>query len=275
MAKILVIDDDGIVRDALSVFLTRAGHEVFTAADGANGVQVFKAALPDLVVLDRDLPILSGSGVFDKIREVSKTVPILILSGYDDPEEVGAYLRSGAAAFLSKGEGLSPVLAEIDRLLGVQVRAAVPAPKAAEPAPHPAVKAAVSPADKTAPVPPGGTILIADDDEEIRRILRRFLSSLAYEVVEAKDGAEALALARMRRPDVILLDISMPKKDGIEVLKELAPELPGAGFMMITGNEDEELARQCLALGAFDYVSKPINMESLGRIIKARLMIQE
>ncbi|MDP2866306.1 MAG: response regulator [Elusimicrobiota bacterium] len=275
MAKILIIDDDGIVRDALFVFLTRAGHEVFTAADGANGVQVFKSALPELVVLDRDLPILSGSGVFDKIREVSKTVPILILSGYNDPEEVGAYLRSGAAAFLPKSDGLSPVLAEIDRLLGVPGKAADAVTQAPEPAPPPAAKAAASPAGKTAPVPPEGTILIADDDEEIRRILRRFLSSLSYEVIEAKDGAEALALARMRRPDVILLDISMPKKDGIEVLKELAPEMPGAGFMMITGNEDEELARQCLALGAFDYVPKPINMESLGRIIKARLMIQE
>ena len=266
MAKILVIDDDGIVRDALSVFLTRAGHEVFTAADGANGVQVFKAALPDLVVLDRDLPILSGSGVFDKIREVSKTVPILILSGYSDPEEVGAYLRSGAAAFLPKSEGLSPVLAEVDRLLGAPAKAAAPVTQAAEPAPARAVK--------TAPGKSAGLILIADDDQETRNLLRRFLSSLDYEIVEAKDGGGALAVARARRPDIVLLDISMPEKDGIEVLKELAPEMPRTGFMMITGNEDEDLARRCLDFGAFDYVSKPLNLESLGGIIKARMLLQ-
>ena len=266
MAKILIIDDDGIVRDALFVFLTRAGHEVFTAADGANGVQVFKAALPDLVVLDRDLPILSGSGVFDKIREVSKNVPILILSGYNDPEEVGAYLRSGAAAFLPKSDGLSPVLAEIDRLLGVPAKAAAPVTRSAGPAPDSAVK--------TAPVPPAGLILIADDDQETRSLLRRFLSSLAYEILEAKDGGEALELARARRPDIVLLDISMPKKDGVEVLKELAPEMPGTGFMMITGNEDEDLARRCLDFGAFDYVSKPLNLESLGGIVKARMLLQ-
>ena len=259
MAKILVIDDDGIVRDALSVFLTRAGHEVFTAADGANGVQVFKAARPDLVVLDRDLPILSGSGVFDKIREVSKTVPILILSGYNDPEEVGAYLRSGAAAFLPKSEGLSPVLAEVDRLLGVPGKAEAP-----EPAAGPETRAAGA----------GRLILIADDDQETRSILRRFLSSLSCEIVEAKDGAEALVLARLRRPAIVLLDISMPKKDGMEVLKELAPQMPGTGFMMITGNADEELARGCLDLGAFDYISKPINLEVLGGIIKAKLLLQ-
>lgn len=264
MAKILVIDDDGIVRDALFVFLTRAGHEVFTAADGANGVQVFKAALPDLVVLDRDLPILSGSGVFDKIREVSKTVPILILSGYNDPEEVGAYLRSGAAAFLPKSEGLSPVLAEIDRLLGAPAKAEAPAPKAAP----------VSAAPAAAPGKTAGLMLIADDDQETRTVLRRYFSSQSFEILEARDGLEALELARASRPDIVLLDISMPKKDGIEVLKELAPELPGTGFMMITGNEDEGLARSCLDFGAFDYVAKPLNLESLGGIVKARMLLQ-
>ncbi|OGS05953.1 MAG: hypothetical protein A3I76_03880 [Elusimicrobia bacterium RIFCSPLOWO2_02_FULL_61_11] len=268
MAKILVIDDDGIVRDALFVFLTRAGHEVFTAADGANGVQVFKAALPDLVVLDRDLPILSGSGVFDKIREVSKTVPILILSGYSDPEEVGAYLRSGAAAFLPKSEGLSPVLAEVDRLLGAPGKEAASAPQAAKPA----AESAAGPENRAAES--GRLILVADDDQETRNILRRFLSSLSYEMIEAKDGAEALVLARLRRPAIVLLDISMPKKDGMEVLKELVPQMPGTGFMMITGNADEELARECLEFGAFDYISKPINLEVLGGIIKARMLLQ-
>jgi len=55
---------------------------------------------------------------------------------------------------------------------------------------------------------------------------------------------EALELARARRPDIVLLDIYMPGKNGVEVLKELAPEMPKTGFIMITGNEDEEVARR-------------------------------
>ena len=280
MAKILVIDDDGIVRDALSVFLTRAGHTVLTASDGGNGLLVFKNNLPDLVILDRDLPIMSGSAVFDKIREISKEIPVVILTGYNEPEEVDAYLRHGAASFLSKGDGLSNVLTEVDRVLGIE--------HAPKPAPVPAASPfriteekrlvrASAPEIKPVPVPACAPclMLVADDDEGTRRLLGRFLSSMGYEVAFAADGKEAVELARARKPDLILLDIFMPGKNGLEVLTELVPEMPGTGFMMITGNDDEEVARGCLAHGAFDYVSKPINLEALKTVIKSRLLLQK
>lgn len=118
MAKILIIDDNGIVSDALTVFLTRAGHEVQSAADGLSGLRVFKSSQPDLVVLDRDLPGLRGSEVLAKIRETDTLTKVLILTGFDAPEDMEQYLKSGATAFLSKGDGLSNVLVEIDVLLG-------------------------------------------------------------------------------------------------------------------------------------------------------------
>ncbi|HOW88859.1 MAG TPA: response regulator [Elusimicrobiales bacterium] len=265
MARILVVDDDGIVRDALFVFLTRDGHEVETASDGAAGVRAFRKYGPDLVVLDRDLPVMSGSAVFDAIRRISGSVPILILSGYDDPEDVDAYMRGGAFAFLSKSGGLSPVLAAIDRLLGVKRGPdARPSPAEKRPAPQSVRKES-----------PAGCLLIADDDAEIRTVLRRFLGPLFREVFEAADGAEALRLARAKKPDLVLLDINMPGVSGVSVLHELVPDMPGTGFMMITGNEDEAVARECLESGAFDYVSKPINLDALGTAVKARLLLQK
>ena len=111
-------------------------------------------------------------------------------------------------------------------------------------------------------------ILIADDDPEMRAVLNRSLSALNWEISEANDGAAALERARALRPDIVLLDINMPEKDGVSVLKELSPEMPGTGFIMITGNEDEAIARECLQLGAFDYVTKPISLDIL------RLMIE-
>ncbi|MBI5742948.1 MAG: response regulator [Elusimicrobia bacterium] len=262
MAKVLIIDDDGIVRDALTVFLTHGGHRVVSAADGGNGVLVFKSAKPDLVILDRDMPVKTGSVVFKEIRQISPDIPVIMLSGYDAPEDAEAYLRDGAAAFISKGDGLSKVLDEVDRVLGTSKprQAAQRAPAAAAPdAPRGHSK---------------GLLLAADDDPSILNILSRFLSSLGYEVLTAEDGARAVELARERKPDIVLLDILMPKKDGIAVLKELIAEMPGTGFVMITGNDDEEVARASLKIGAFDYIEKPVNLEQLGNILKARMLLQ-
>lgn len=262
MAKILIIDDDGIVRDALTVFLSRDKHQVLTASDGGNGVLAFRNDQPDLVILDRELPVMTGSVVLRKIREISEQVPVIILTGYDAPEDAEAYLRDGAASFLSKGDGLSNVLAEVDRVLGIKRAAARPIERRLAPA-------------APAAGPRKGVLLVADDDHAILTVLDRFLTSEGYDVLLAADGEIALELARTRKPDIALLDIFMPKKDGLEVLRELAQELPGTGFVMITGNEDEEVAKACLNSGAFDYIQKPVNLALLGELIKARLLIQK
>ncbi|OGR40912.1 MAG: hypothetical protein A2X35_02985 [Elusimicrobia bacterium GWA2_61_42] len=253
MARILLIDDDGVVRDALEVFLTRDGHQVITAADGANGVQAFKQKSPDLVVLDRNLPVLTGSEVLKKIREISGTTPIVMLTGHDAPEDAEKYLRSGATAFLSKKNGLLNALNEVDRLLGVRRAAAAPAPPAA---PVSGLKSK-------------GLVLVADDDPGMAGAVSKFLVSYGYEVLQAEDGSRAIALARARRPDVVVLDIGMPGKDGVEVLRELVPQLPGTGFIMLSGNDDENIARACIKIGAFDYLTKPANLGTLESLVRA------
>ncbi|MDA8130339.1 MAG: response regulator [Elusimicrobia bacterium] len=245
MAKVLIIEDDGIVRDALSVFLMRGGHQVVTAADGVAGVEAFKAEMPDLVILDRALPRLSGSGVFEEIHKAGPDVPVIVLTGHDDPEEGRIYLKHGAAAFLSKGDGLSSVLDEIDKFIA--------------PPPAPRVQARV---------------LIAEDDEAMLGVLKRCLSAAGYSVITAADGIQAERLALEHKPDIILLDIFMPGKNGVQVLETLSRELPSAGILMISGNEDEEIARDCLQKGAFDYIPKPPGLDSLENIIRNRLFLQ-
>lgn len=256
MSKILIIDDDGIVRDALSVFLTRDGHTVSTAADGGNGVLAFRNLKPDLVILDRDMPVKTGSVVLKEIRELSSGVPVLILTGFDAPEDAENYMRDGATAFLSKADGLSNVLGTVDRLLGIDRDACSPG-------------SASKSGTQRKPL-----LLAADDDASMLNVLKRFLTSQGYDLLTAEDGTQAVRLSLERKPDLVLLDILMPGKDGMEVLKELAGELPQTGFLMVTGNEDEEVARACLKLGAFDYIQKPVNLDLLGNIIKARLLMQ-
>lgn len=259
MAKILLVDDDGVARDALEVFLTRAGHSVIAAADGGSGEQAFRRHAPDLVVLDRDLPVMTGSAVLRKIREVSPGTPVIMLTGHDAEEDAERYLKAGATAFLSKGDGLLPALDEIDRVLGVKRAPAAPRPAQARgPAAQPAGK-------------PGGVVLLADDDIPLSRALARLLADDGYEVLQADDGERAVRLALVRRPDVAILDVSMPGLDGVAVLRELAPELPRTGFIMLSGRDDGDVARACLEIGALDYLTKPADMEKLEGIIRTFL----
>lgn len=113
-----------------------------------------------------------------------------------------------------------------------------------------------------------GLVLVAEDYAPLRALLVRFLTSLGYAVIEASDGGAAVPIALERAPDIVLLDISMPEKTGIEVLKELSPMMPNTGFIMVTGNEDSGVALFCMQLGACDYIAKPVALDYLARSIK-------
>lgn len=261
MAKILIIDADGIVCEALMVFLVKEGHQAACARDGVNGLQTFKASPPDLVLLDRDLPLMSGPEVLKKIREFSGSVPVFVMTGRPAQADAEACLAAGATRVISKGEGLHGVLAEVDRLLGKPRPAPRPAGTPPRPAPRPEKHGR-------------GLVLVADDDPAVVHILTRHLAQAGYCVLSAADGLEAERLAHEARPDIILLDIYMPGKDGIVLLKTLRKEMPATGIMVITGNEDEDLARSCLELGAFDYAEKPFKLETLEKTIRARVLLQ-
>lgn len=113
-----------------------------------------------------------------------------------------------------------------------------------------------------------GLVLVAEDDAPMRTLLVRFLTSLGYAVIEAADGRAAVPIALKRTPDMVLLDVHMPGKTGIEVLKELSPVLPATGFIMVTGSGNREAALFCMQLGAYDYLAKPVALDYLAHRIK-------
>lgn len=106
-------------------------------------------------------------------------------------------------------------------------------------------------------------VLVADDDPTTVEILQDFLVAKGYEVLTAYDGVEALRKVKEERPYVLLLDIMMPKMDGLEVLRQLKALDLTVGVIMITGVNEEETGRQAMALGAFDYIVKPLDLPYL------------
>lgn len=117
------------------------------------------------------------------------------------------------------------------------------------------------------------TILVVDDQTNVRKLLKDYLTSQGYRVVLASDGQSALFVARHEHPDLILLDIMMPGMDGFQFLSAFRREsqIP---VIIITAREEETDAVLGLELGADDYVIKPFRMRELVARIRATLRRQ-
>jgi len=114
------------------------------------------------------------------------------------------------------------------------------------------------------------TILVVDDDSQIRRVMRNALSSHGYTIIEARNGEEALKKVRAERLNLIILDLNMPDMDGIEVCREIrvVSNLP---IIMLTVRSAEKDKVRALDAGADDYVLKPFGIDELLARIRAAL----
>jgi len=114
-------------------------------------------------------------------------------------------------------------------------------------------------------------ILVVDDEHLIRWSLEQNLKKQGYEVVTAGNGEDALRIAREDQPDLVLLDIQLPGITGIEVLEKLKDYDEDILVIMLTAHGGLETAVNAMRLGAYDYVSKPFNLDELSIIIKKSL----
>ena len=113
-------------------------------------------------------------------------------------------------------------------------------------------------------------ILIADDEEGIRESLSLILSDL-YDLDFAHDGEETLSKASKGSHDLLLLDIKMPKLDGLEVLRQLKSKQSTTPVLILTAYQSVELAREAVKLGAQNYLPKPFEREQILNAVKAVL----
>ena len=117
------------------------------------------------------------------------------------------------------------------------------------------------------------TILIIEDEAAIRRVLSKIIGeeSDTYQIEEAENGLVGLEMILQKEYDLILCDIKMPKMDGVEVLekiKKISPEIP---VIMISGHGDLDTAVETMRLGAFDYISKPPDLNRLLNTVRNAL----
>jgi len=117
-------------------------------------------------------------------------------------------------------------------------------------------------------MPDKPSVLIVDDNESIRRLFRKALLGKCCNVDTAEDGNKALECLGKQKYDIAILDIMMPKLNGIEVLKHINNNYPDIAVIMMTGHGTMRMAQECMQLGAYDYLTKPLNLNDLRIVIK-------
>ncbi len=242
MSKIMFVHPNLKACEAMESILSKDGHEVWTAHGGASAIKVFQKQKPDIVILNQELPRLRPFETFSELKKIDPAAKVLVFALLADAEDPREPPRFGIRA-------LSPfeVLEAVARLVDHERRPRSPEARA--------------------------RLLIVDDDYGVRNALKRFLEEVGYAVISARDGHEAVVLHETYKPQLILLDIDMPKMTGVETLKRIRHKDEGVGIMMITGNDTLEMMAQCRDYGAYDYVLKPFDLDYLAFSVYSKILL--
>ncbi|MCA1811730.1 MAG: response regulator, partial [Halobacteriales archaeon] len=250
--RALVVDDSATNRRILTAQLRRWGLEVEEASGGADALARLAARPFDLALVDRRMPDMDGLELCRRVRErwPPQALPLLLLSSIGAKPEGSGDGGLGIAAFLTKP-------ARQSSLFDAVVGAIAGTPAAATPPPQPAA------------LPPGThaglRVLLAEDNVVNQKVALKMLERLGVAADVAGNGEEAVAAVQARPYDVVLMDVQMPKMDGLEAaqrIRALAP--PHRPFLVaMTAHAMPGDRERCLAAGMDDYISKPVRLEAL------------
>jgi DNA-binding response OmpR family regulator len=266
MSTILVVDDERLMCDLLGSVLARHGHEVLTALNGRDGLELFKTHRPRFTLLDLRMPEMNGIEVLKQIRAIDPQAAVMILTAWGSDALEQQARQLGVVDFLSKRLSLDVLVEAMERTLQQSAQAASPAQAAA---PAEAPQAALAAADD------GDFILVVDDEPQIRDLLKRFLSLRGYKVRVAADGQQALTMVEQEAPQLIVLDVYMPGINGVEVLRRLRGRKFTGGVILLTGSQDDKLLQEALDLGSVDVMGKPVDLERLALAIQVGYILTE
>ncbi|MBF0102103.1 MAG: response regulator [Desulfobacterales bacterium] len=235
--SILIIEDDTIALDELSQLCKKESFTVFSAQNGKEGYDLFIKEKPDVVISEISLPKINGLELLEKIKQIKKETPVIVITGYTNTDYALEAIRFGAIDYLKKPLNLDEFFIALGR-----ARDSVVANKKLENYP---------------------CLLLADDEDIPRMELASFLKKEGYSVSQARNGEDVLNLFKEKKYEIALLDIKMPKMTGIEALHKMRKMTDDFEAIILTGYGDESTAIQALRDGAFNFLKKPVDLEEL------------
>lgn len=238
-ARILVIDDDATTTTLLSAKLSEQGHSVMTASDGNEGLEKYKTFRPDIIILDIVMPRMDGHTFVYKFKEIGsiRETPIIVLTSHDARQ--GIFEIHGINDYIVKPFRMGDLLRKIDRRLQMKCK----------------------------------KILVVDDETDMISVIETRLKASGYDVITASDGLEGLEKARNEKPDLVILDVMMPKLDGYKVCRMLKfdTKYKNMSVILLTAIASDQESQVGRNVGADAYLTKPCDSAVLLHTIKELL----
>jgi CheY-like chemotaxis protein len=254
-ARILVIEDNPANMELMTYLLRAYKYEPMAAADGEAGLALARQTPPEVIVCDLQLPKLDGYEVLRRLRVEPRTkaIPVVAVTAYAMVGDRERVMAAGFDGYIAKPIEPETFVAQIERFLKQ--------PSGARPA-----TAATSPSTTPARAPARARVLVVDNTRANRELLEGLLQPSGYDVLQASNVAAALAIARVRAPDLFISDVHMPGEDGFDLLRQVRgdPALRGVPFMFTSATTwDAAEQRKATALGADLFMLTPTEPEPL------------
>ncbi|MBV8431785.1 MAG: sigma-54-dependent Fis family transcriptional regulator, partial [Solirubrobacterales bacterium] len=221
MATILVIDDEASILHAFRRAFADPEDTLETASDGSEGLELVARLRPDVVVLDLNLPDISGLDVFHRIRTIDARIPVIFITGQGTTETAIEAMKRGAFEYLLKPVDFHQLRGVVNRALELNRLTRVPA---------------------------------VFEENDVR-------------VLTAATAAAGLEALRREGPDVVVLDLQLPDRSGLELFREIQALDAKRPVLFITAHGTTETAIEAMKRGAFEYLLKPLDYHQVREVV--------
>jgi CheY-like chemotaxis protein len=244
----LVVDDQQVVRTAVSRLATREGYTVTQAASGEEALAAITLGAFDIILLDLWMPGKNGVETLLRIRKIDGFVPIVTMSGMETDATITTCTLTGANSFLAKPFSKEVFLETVKEAQAAGARKI-----------HSAEKGLLR-SDK-------GYVLVADDHPGFRRAVVNRLRVEGFKVDEAATGTDAIAKASTTTYDALLLDIHMPGGSGVEVGQAIRKRDRFLPIIMMSGEATDAEIRESFRFSNTGCIQKPLDQARLAPIL--------
>ncbi len=233
--RVLVVDDDISFAESLTDILTEKGYIAVAVNSGEEALEKIKKRPFDVVLMDVKMPVMDGMQTFKEIKKLDRSTTVIMMTAYSMDDLVHDALKEGAYGVLRKPLDIEQVIRRIE----------------------------ISKAG-------GSLTMIVDDDPNIRTSLKDILEEKGYVATVAADGKEAIAIAKERPEDIVIIDMQLPFLNGLETFSELKKINPEIRAIIITAYKEEmkDLVEQALAGGAYACIYKPFDPQKIVEMVE-------